>query len=77
MDDELYRRAMWTNSNIVRLDGRTKENIEQILKAEKTRLKREQWTVAKAKASMRVFTAEKNYWKELSKANTKQGTIVL
>lgn len=76
IDDSLYTKAV-ANPNIVRIDGRTKENIEQILKAEKTRLKREQWTVAKAKASMRVFTAEKNYWKELSKANIKQGTIVL
>jgi hypothetical protein len=77
MDDALYSRALWTNHSIVRIDGRTSEQAEAILKAEKTRLIRERWDIAKAKASCRIFQAEKTFWKELSVANIKQGTITL
>lgn len=76
MDESLYSRALY-NPNIVRIDGKAKENIEQILKAEKTRLLREQWTIAKAKADIKISRKVKDYWKELSVASYKQGTIVL
>ena len=76
MDDSLYAKAI-ANPNIVRIDGKTKDNIEKILKTEKIRLIRERWTVAKAKASIKLFHAEKQYWKELSISKAKQGTIVL
>ena len=76
MDESLYSRALY-NPNIVRIDGQAKENIEQILKAEKTRLIREQWTIAKAKADIKLSRKVKDYWKELSVASYKQGTVVL
>jgi len=76
MDDSLYAKAI-SNPNIVRLDGKTKDVIESILKKERTRLIRERWTIAKAKASVKLYQAEKEYWKELAKSKTKQGTIVL
>lgn len=76
MDDSLYAKAI-VNPNIVRIDGRTKENIEEILKNEKKRLIHEQWTVAKAKASMKLYRAEKQFWKDLSVAKLKTGTAVL
>lgn len=76
MDESLYSRAIY-NPNIVRIDGKAKENIEQILKSEKTRLIREHWTVAKAKADIKLSRKIKDYWKELSVASYKQGTITL
>ena len=76
MDDSLYAKAI-SNPNIVRLDGKTKDVIESILKKERTRLIRERWTIAKAKASVKLYQVEKEYWKELAKSKTKQGTIVL
>ena len=76
LDDSLYAKAL-TNPNIVRLDGKTKDVIESILKKERTRLIRERWTIAKAKASMKLYQAEKEFWKDLSVAKMKKGTITL
>ena len=77
MDDALYSKAVWTNHNIVRLDGRTSEQADAILKSERTRLLKERWDIAKAKASIRIFNSEKQFWKDLSVARLKQGTMVL
>ena len=75
--DELYREVVLSNRGCVRIDGRDKGTIEKILKEEKTRLIKEKWEVSKAKASIKLYQAEKQYWKELSKANNKLGTIIL
>ena len=77
MDESLYKRALWTCSGLVCIDGKTREQAEAILKAEKTRLLRERWDIEKAKATLRTSRKIKDYWKELSVACYKQGTITL
>lgn len=75
--DEAYIRALEGNTGIIVLNGKTPENIEEILKREKTRLEREKWEVAKAKAMMRLSSAEKLFWKELTNSKVNPGTLYL
>lgn len=77
IDESKYMEALLQNPYIIRLDVRSVANSESILKAEKTRLIREQWTIAKKKAMIRISKAEKQYWNQFSTTKIKTGTIVL
>lgn len=77
IDESMYREALLRNPYIIRLDVRSVANSESILKAEKTRLLREQWSIAKKKAMVRLSRAEKQYWNQFSTKKIKIGTITL
>ena len=79
VSDELYSQAILRNSGVLNITNRIKikTELEKLLRAEKTRLMREQWSSEKAKASIKVFQNEKQYWKDLSTARLKIGTTVL
>ena len=77
IDESKYREALLRNPYIIRLDVRSVANSESILKAEKTRLLREQWSIAKKKAMIKLSRAEKQYWNQFSTKKIKMGTIVL
>lgn len=61
MDDALYSKAIWENHSIIRIDGRTKEQVESLLKSERTRLLKQRWEVSKAKAFCRYIEVKGKY----------------
>ena len=67
IDESKYREALLRNPYIIRLDVRSVANSESILKAEKTRLLREQWTTRKSMCAYRISRAEKVYKTEMAK----------
>ena len=79
VSENLYKEAVIRCAGVVNITNRLydKKSLEKLLKTEKTRLKREQWTVERAKASMKLYQAEKEFWKDLSVAKMKKGTITL